>query len=234
MHNGSPALIVVPLLLLLASGFAGSTQAFHFAFYISALTLTPFLFLPHWPFNLLIPFLLYLAVVLSMSRHRNEIVWLRAGRIDKNIVLLIITSAVISGMGLYVWYRALKPDLSGHIAYIPSMPVWVFPFAGLGFSVFNAAMEEFVFRGIIMQSLDSAFGPGALSIIVQAWLFGALHYQQGLPNGLWGLGMVFIYGIMLGVIRRRSGGMLAPWVAHICADMVIFTILSAIVLGKQG
>jgi hypothetical protein len=44
--------------------------------------------------------------------------------------------------------------------------------------------------------------------------------------------MTFVYGIMLGTIRRRSQGMFAPWVAHACADMVIFVILAGVVFGQ--
>lgn len=43
--------------------------------------------------------------------------------------------------------------------------------------------------------------------------------------------MVFVYGLMLGAIRRRSMGMLAPWLAHVAADIVIFAILAAILMG---
>ena len=91
-------------------------------------------------------------------------------------------------------------------------------------------MEEFLFRGVVMQSLDSAFGPGSISIVVQGWLFGAMHYLRGFPNGWRGVAMASVYGIMLGMIRRRSGGMLAPWLAHVFADLVIFAILAAIIL----
>jgi membrane protease YdiL (CAAX protease family) len=73
-----------------------------------------------------------------------------------------------------------------------------------------------------------------LSLLVQAWLFGALHYREGFPNGAWGLVMTAVYGIMLGVLRRRSQGMLAPWAVHVFADCVIFTILAGMVLKSAG
>jgi hypothetical protein len=158
--------------------------------------------------------------------------WLRIGRFDKDILLLVIATAATSGIALYIWSHALNPDLSIHLKYIPDMPVWLFPFAGLGFSAFNAAMEEFAFRGVTMQALDSAFGPGILSIVLQAWPFGAMHYREGFPNGAWGLAMTFVYGIMLGALRRRAQGMFAPWIAHVCADMMIFAILTELVLGQ--
>jgi len=91
-------------------------------------------------------------------------------------------------------------------------------------------MEEFVFRGLVMEATDSAFGPGPLSVVIQAWLFGAMHFLEGFPNGWWGLAMTVVYGIMLGAIRRRAQGMLAPWLAHVFADVVIFVILAGIAL----
>jgi membrane protease YdiL (CAAX protease family) len=144
----------------------------------------------------------------------------------------VAATAAVSGIALYLWDHALHPDLSRHLAYIPPVPFWSYPFLGLGFAVLNAAMEEAAFRGIVMQATDSAFGPGVLSLLLQAGLFGALHFLQGFPKGAWGLGMAFAFGIMLGHIRRKSRGMVAPWLAHLCADLVIFAILASIMLGR--
>jgi len=147
-------------------------------------------------------------------------------------MLLALAVAALSGTALYGWYRVLNPDLSIHLENFPDMPIWLFPLAGLGFSLANAAMEEIAFRGIIMQALDSAAGPGLLSVLVQAWLFGAMHYLRGFPNGKGGLAMTVAYGIMLGGLRRRGQGMFAPWIAHVFADCVVFTMLAGMVLKK--
>ena len=170
--------------------------------------------------------------MVSVPKLRQTLSWLRPGYFGKDILVLVAATAAISGMALYLWDHALRPDLSRHLAYIPPVPFWFYPFLGLGFAVLNAAMEEAAFRGIVMQSTDSAFGPGVFSLLLQAGLFGALHFLQGFPRGAWGFGMAFIYGIMLGHIRRKSRGMLAPWLAHVCADLVIFAILAGIMLGK--
>jgi len=55
----------------------------------------------------------------------------------------------------------------------------------------------------------------------------------GFPSGVLGFFMVLVYGVMLGVIRRRSKGLLAPWVAHVTTDIAIFSIL-AVVLFRGG
>jgi membrane protease YdiL (CAAX protease family) len=36
--------------------------------------------------------------------------------------------------------------------------LWCYPLVGLGFAVLNAAMEEAVFRGIVMDALDRSLG----------------------------------------------------------------------------
>jgi membrane protease YdiL (CAAX protease family) len=42
-----------------------------------------------------------------------------------------------------------------------------------------------------------------LTVLVQAGSFASFHYPAGFPNGIWGFAMVFVYGFMLGVLRRR-------------------------------
>jgi membrane protease YdiL (CAAX protease family) len=213
----------------------GSKQAFHSSLFFLAVTAAPLVSpLPRsWPFSLLVPLVVYFLIATAVPKFRKTLLWLRPGYFGKDILILVAATAVVSGIALYLWEHALRPDLSRHLAAIPDVPFWACPFVGLGFAALNAAMEEAAFRGIVMQSTDSAFGPGVLSLLLQAGLFGALHFLQGFPSGGWGVIMAFIYGIMLGHIRRKSHGMLAPWLAHVCADLVIFAILASSVLGKS-
>lgn len=87
-------------------------------------------------------------------------------------------------------------------------------------------MEESVFRGNVMDALDSAFGPGRASIVLQAAPFALLQFHSGFPSGNWGVALAFIYGLMLGAVRRRAKGMFAPWLTQVGADSVIFIILA--------
>lgn len=97
---------------------------------------------------------------------------------------------------------------------------------GLGFAMLNAAIEESVYRGIFMQGLDAALGAGRLAVILQAVPFGLIHLD-GIPGGWAGAGMAMVYGLMLGAIKRRAQGMLAPFLAHTLADVVIFILLAS-------
>jgi membrane protease YdiL (CAAX protease family) len=171
------------------------------------------------------PLVLYGTAVLAIPPLRHSVGWLRWGIIDRKVTLLSIAIVLVSSLSLVAWVLRMRPDFKPYLALLPVLPVWVYPFVGLGFALVNAAMEEIVFRGIIMEAADSAAGPGYGSVCIQAVPFAALHYYAGFPNGMVGLAMTFAYGVMQGAIRRISGGMLAPLVTHVAADMTFFSIV---------
>ncbi len=230
----SPWLAGTALVVVATAAAQRDVQSFHLSLFTALLIAVPCLRpeLRSWPYALLIPITGYGSIVIIVPRLRRSILWFHRGIFDRDTALSVAAISVISGIALSIWYYALKPDVAIQLRNMPDMSVWLFPVAGLAFAAGNAAMEEFAFRGIIMQSLDSTFSPGVVSILIQAWLFGAMHFLQGFPKGGWGLAMTIVYGIMLGALRRRSRGILAPWAAHVCADIIIFSILSVIVLKR--
>jgi membrane protease YdiL (CAAX protease family) len=221
------AILVLSFLAVLAIAFR-FIQAIHLLLFSLLWLALPLLVsaLGFWPQILLLPIIIYTLAVTAIPNLRHSLLWLRTGRLTSDIILLILTTIVLSCMALMGWYLLFQPDVSSHLAVIPKMPVWLLPLACLGFAMLNAAMEEIVFRGIMMQALDSALGAGNLSVVIQAGSFAAFHYLAGFPNGVWGFAMVFVYGFMLGVLRRRSQGILASWIAHVLADIAIFAILA--------
>jgi membrane protease YdiL (CAAX protease family) len=78
-----------------------------------------------------------------------------------------------------------------------------------------------------MGSLDQTVGAGGWSVALQAACFGAAHFVEGFPSGWLGFAMASVYGAMMGMVCRRSGGLLAPWIAHVGADLTIFALLAA-------
>jgi uncharacterized protein len=90
--------------------------------------------------------------------------------------------------------------------------------------VVNAGAEEAAFRGILMDALIGAVGVAG-AVVIQAVAFGLIHYPHGLPNGTWGAALSGVYGLMLGLIRLRAGGMIAPWIAHAGTDLTIFVLI---------
>jgi hypothetical protein len=101
---------------------------------------------------------------------------------------------------------------------------WLIALGAVGFSMCNAAVEESVWRGVLLQGLQSV-GPRGAAVILQAISFGVAHIH-GFPRGAVGVVLAAVYGVMMGVIRLRSEGMLAPWIAHVFADLTIIAILA--------
>lgn len=219
-------------LLTICGTVSRSVQAIHLSLFGLLWVTLPFMFslFRPWPFSMLIPIVFYGITVAALAPLHRSFGWLRRGRLGSDILRLVLMVIVISSVALIIWYVSVRPDLSRNLRNMPQMPVWMFPFAGLAFALGNAALEEAIFRGIIMDALDSAFGPGRIAVALQAVPFAILHYVAGFPRGGWGLLMTFVYGLMLGMIRRRAGGMLAPWLAHVAADSTIFAILALVVL----
>lgn len=178
-----------------------------------------------WPFHLLVPIITYAAVVCILPVLRDSTNWMKTGTMDSKIVRLIVGVSLLSCIALVGWVTLTNADIGRHLMMMPELPIWCYPLAGLGFAILNAAMEEAVFRGVVMNALDRALGDGYASVGIQAILFAAFHYQSGFPNGASGFVLTLIYGILLGIIRRLSRGMLAPLIAHFVADLTIFSIL---------
>jgi uncharacterized protein len=96
------------------------------------------------------------------------------------------------------------------------------------FAIANAITEEAVFRGALLLTalMESSRRPW-LASIVQAASIAAAHYEIGFPNGPAGYWMVFGYALLLGLLRLRTVGLMAPIAAHIVVDLVIGYIVIA-------
>ncbi|MBN9166016.1 MAG: CPBP family intramembrane metalloprotease [Myxococcales bacterium] len=80
-------------------------------------------------------------------------------------------------------------------------------------------------RGILQDRLVPLFGVGG-AIVLQAASFG-LQHAWGFPRGPVGVVLAGGWAVMLGLLRRHSGGLLSPILAHVVADATI----AVLVLG---
>ncbi len=87
-----------------------------------------------------------------------------------------------------------------------------------------------IWRGVLQPALADAGGV-AFAVVIQAASFG-LHHAHGFPRGPIGVGLVFVWALMLGALRHRSRGVLAPLLAHLVADAVIAGIVIGWVLER--
>jgi uncharacterized protein len=146
--------------------------------------------------------------------HQQKVV--KSGR--ANVIVMFLLLLVPIGVALALGKLSLV---------VLSTVIWQFALSGFG--------EEFIYRGYVQSRLNQAFGrpmrllgiqfgPG---LIIASLLFGLLHaFNLSAPaigfsslNWDWAL-FSAIGGLFLGVIREKTGTLLAPAIAHGLPDAV--------------
>lgn len=179
--------------------------------------------------NFLIPSIAFVIALKIVARKNGTDDWFRRGHFAGTDFLLIAVVLIFSAAALFLWVVLLDPDLKGFTEMMPAAGVPLLILGGLGFAGSNAFVEEVMFRGFFMDGLLRTVSLPWAVILVQAAAFGALHFR-GFPGGFVGMGMVFVWGIFLSVLRLRTRGFLAPYLAHLGADLTIFFILFGIIM----
>ncbi|WP_373488909.1 lysostaphin resistance A-like protein [Blastomonas sp.] len=176
-----------------------------------------------WPWHLLIPLVIAaIAARVWRSEARLALGW-RSGKASARLWLAAIAISILTTGALVIWVELFEPDLEVFRAMVPRGDLLVLISAALGFALLNATMEELIWRGGI-QSWLGRHTSIWLAILIQALSFGALHWA-GFPSGWSGVALAIIYGVILGWLRHATGGLSAPIVAHILADLTIFLLV---------
>lgn len=179
--------------------------------------------LQRWPWYLLVPLSAYLVVVMLVSPLRRTVRWNRLGQLRGSVLLITGGVIVTSSSALLLYDAICQPDVAQLARQLSLTLPMHMAVVGVLFSAFNALLEEVIFRGILLDALTAAIGV-SWAVVVQALAFGVGH-AHGYPPGPLGIALASGYGLMLGLVRQHSGGLAAPWVAHVFADATIFWIV---------
>lgn len=175
----------------------------------------------YFPVILTLGLLGYAGIVRIVSWLRGTATWVRWGYFDARVCLLSVGAWLLAAAALLSWYLLLHPNVADIVKdYVPALPFGLLIAGGLIFAMLNAAVEEAAYRGVFLHALDRSLGPGFTALLLQALAFGAIHIR-GFPRGWLGVSFACIFGLLMGVIRRRAGGMFAPWITHVLTDVVI-------------
>ena len=218
-------LAVVQILLLIRAISRHDWNMVHLGILLCSLTL--FSLIPgtrRWPWSFLIPVLLYWALLQSFRPLRLTVTWLRTGHPTLLIWIVAGTVALGSVVSLLLWFKLARPDVKWQAGLIPPWSPGRLVLLGLGFALFNAAVEEMIWRGVIFDALERARLPTAPVVLMQAVSFGVVHLH-GFPSGGLGILLASAYGAILGFLRAQTRGLLVPFVTHAVTDSSIFVIL---------
>ncbi|MBN1571603.1 MAG: CPBP family intramembrane metalloprotease [Deltaproteobacteria bacterium] len=177
------------------------------------------------------PIALYLITIRffkSLWRDESPPSFGEVGEINKTSIVYGLVVIAVSSSALILWYWLFDPDIEVFTQYFPDVELLKLLVGGVVFAFVNSIVEEVVYRGILWNGLEEIFGSVHAVIAVQAVIFGVIHYW-GIPNGILGAVMATVYGLFMGIIRNRAGGLLMPILVHTFADMTIFLILLNIV-----
>ena len=137
-----------------------------------------------WPWPLALPLLTYGAIVAAIGPLRRTAPRIAIGRIG-GWPLLYATVLGPAAMAVLVGFQAImQSDLRDLAAKLPVAWFGNLFLAGVCFSVFNAALEELIFRGILWDAIADEWN-GGVALVATTLLFGIGHLQ-GYPPGLIG------------------------------------------------
>ncbi|HEY9560968.1 MAG TPA: CPBP family intramembrane glutamic endopeptidase [Anseongella sp.] len=181
---------------------------------------------PWWPdelpTGLLIPFFSYLLLAFSIPSLRKSIPWLHRGLVGGRPLYAGLLIILVSLPALWAW-TVYSENVIEYYVYLfhPRILYIELVIFALLFAAINSVTQEVIFRGVYQNALDEALSNERYAIVVQAIIFGLIH-NVGVPSGPAGIGMAFIYGCMLGILKSMSCGLLLPVAVHFVTDLFIF------------
>jgi uncharacterized protein len=131
--------------------------------------------------------------------------------------------AAVTPVFLVGWTVLLKPDVADFAQMVPRLEVPLLVIGSVGFAATNALFEEWIWRGVFQKCLADLY-PLRVAIGTQALSFGIAH-AHGFPRGVTGVVLAGVWAVLLGLLRAKSRGLFAPFLAHFVADMTIAQLL---------
>ncbi|MFD7713635.1 CPBP family intramembrane glutamic endopeptidase [Streptomyces sp. NPDC059786] len=94
----------------------------------------------------------------------------------------------------------------------------------------QAAAEEYVFRGWLLQAAGAFFRSPWIAVLPQAVLFAAAHGW----GTAWGFADLTVYGVLAGWLTVRTGGLEAAIGLHAVNNLLAFGLSAAVVDGLKS
>lgn len=133
------------------------------------------------------------------------------------VLLIVVMDILTAAIGQPVVPEFMKA------AYASAEPVWLL---WLAFVIAGPLSEELFFRGFLFKGLERAITPAG-AIVVTSAIWASIHLQYD----IYGIGAIFILGLLLGAARYRSNSILPPLAMHALGNIIACTEAAFVVGG---
>ena len=231
---GIPMLLTMSAITLICP-LVGSLHGFHVGL-IGTMNLACILVQPvaaAWPLSGVVAVGIYIGIVSSARRLRQSAGWEGWNPPHGSNIVWTGIVGIVGFLLLMGWVRVAQPDMSGQLASIPQASLLALVLSGLVFALLNSLAEEAVFRGVFLHALNVTLRSPNTALILQAAAFGLMH-ARGFPSGRSGMVIAGVIGLALGKLRLRTGGILAPWLAHAVVNALMIVYLATLAGGDSS
>jgi len=189
-------------------------------------TLTLYRYRHEWPLYLLIPLGAYILLAVLIPRLRHTAPRIEIGRMDAG-ALFVAGLYALACSALFIGVcEAYHVNFIGFARQVPRWnPTLIVVVCFCG-SLINSCLEELIWRGVVYGAFAAQFGV-TVAILLQAVGFSFEH-MFFIPVEWLGMCMAFIFGIVLGWLRYRSGGIGTAILAHWVMDLTLMGMVLAL------
>lgn len=161
--------------------------------------------------------IMYIAVFSVIKK--QQISYKELGFIFTRFNIYLPIAILIGAFSAIIEYNILKPlPLIDDIGFSNLILLAVVMF------IFVGAIEELIFRSILLTRLEKVFEPGT-ALLISAFLFGIMHSGYGLIDEIL---FTMIFGIVIGYIFQRTRSFPFILVIHGTANILLYGILPII------
>lgn len=156
-----------------------------------------------------------LAFALVRIVHRRDAAWLssvRPGARWRYLIAVAGVAAVV--MNVVYWVTSGRTDFH----WGPQNNTWLWLGVVVVLAPLQAAGEEYLFRGYLMQVIGAVVRQKWVVVVVSALVFTAMHGTQNLPLLL----DRFAFGALMGALVVLTGGLEASIAAHAVNNLFAF------------
>lgn len=133
------------------------------------------------------------------------------------VLVIVVLDILTAALGKPVVPEFMKA------AYESADPVWLL---WLAFVIAAPLSEELFFRGFLFKGLERALTPAG-AIVVTAAIWAGIHVQYD----IYGIGTIFVFGLLLGAARHRSNSIVPPLAMHALGNVIASTEAAFLVSG---